>query len=82
VSILRLGPVQRRISRAFIANPGIELCTTDLVRLAFPRLSRDALRKAHWGSVRRAAAGVAVCIGQKRRSGGLIWVAKPMQNAE
>jgi hypothetical protein len=71
---MRLGTIQRRIWRAFTAEPSAELSTADLVRVAFPRLR--GFRKSHWSSVRRAAEKVAVRVG-RRRPGGIVWAAKP-----
>lgn len=50
----RMGRVQRAIWRAFIANPGRELSTEELVRWAFPRLT-GAIEKKHRVSVLRAS---------------------------
>jgi hypothetical protein len=74
----QLGKLQRRIWRAFIAEPLAEFCTLQLVRLAFPRLRAGELKRSHWYSVRRAAENVAVRAGRKRR-GGIVWRAKQSQ---
>jgi hypothetical protein len=54
----RLGPVQRRIWRAFIANPDRDLSTDDLIRWAFPR-HRGPIEHKHRVSVLRATYAVA-----------------------
>jgi hypothetical protein len=79
MTILRLGKIQRRVWRAFIANPGAELTTADLLAVAFPRVPPGEIKNKHRLSTRLAARAVAVCVGHKRRSGGLIWKAKPKQ---
>jgi hypothetical protein len=70
----RLGKIERKIWRAFIAEPGSELSTIELVQLAFPRLPAGELKRSHWYSVRRAAESVAFRVGRKR-PGGLVWAA-------
>ena len=70
-----LGPIQRRIGRAFTAEPGALLTTGDLVRWAFPRLNGRALNK-HRFVIRRAAEAVAVRAGKGWR-GSIVWRAKP-----
>jgi hypothetical protein len=77
MTTIRLGPVQRRISRAFIVDPDAELSTTELVRLAYPRLRADELKRSNWYSVRLAAAAVAVRVGRRRPYGTIVWAAKP-----
>ena len=47
------GPTQRRIWRAFIANPDAELRTVDLGKWAYPRLSK-LTRSEQWSIVRAA----------------------------
>ena len=75
MAIERLGTVQRRIWRAFIAEPSAELSTAELLEVAFPRLEASDLKRSHWYSVRRAAERVAIR-GGRRRPGGLVWKAK------
>ena len=41
-----LGKIQRRIKRAFLANPGARLTTGDLVRWSYPRLDRAGSQQA------------------------------------
>jgi hypothetical protein len=69
-----VGRVQRQIMRAVIANPHTELCTADLLRWAYPRLTE--YKWHHWYCVRRAAERVAVHVG-RRRYGGNVYVANP-----
>jgi hypothetical protein len=72
-----LGKIQRRIKRAFIANPGKPLTTGDLARWCYPRWNEPVHSKSQM-PVRRAAEAVAVKIG-RTWPGGYIWVAKPSQ---
>ena len=53
----RLGKIQKRIKRAFIANPDRELTTAELVEWAYPR-QHTAEHWQRW-NVKRAAAKVA-----------------------
>ena len=71
----RLGTIQRRIRRAFIAKSGAHLSTGDLVRWCYPRLKGRALSKRHF-CVRRAAERVAVRTGRRVCPGGFVWKAK------
>ncbi len=71
------GPVQRRIWRAFIVRPDARFTTTELVRLAYPRLSACELRRSNWYSVRLAASRVARRVGRRRPYGTIVWAAKP-----
>jgi hypothetical protein len=65
-----------RRQRAFVARPGAELTTADLVAVAFPRVPADEIKNKHRLSARLAARAIgAVTVGHKRRSGGLIWSA-------
>ena len=75
-----LGPglIQRRIKRAFIANPGALLTTGDLVRWCRPRLTGRTLHK-HRYPIRRAADAVGDRVGNGWR-GSIIWRAKPSQS--
>ena len=75
VAVERLGTIQRRIWRAFVAKPSAKLSTTELVALAYPRLAAGELKWSHRYAVRRAAARVAERVGRKR-PGGLVWAAK------
>ena len=61
----RWGRIQRRIWRAFIANPGAELRTTELAAWAYPRLREKPQRKHLW-AIRRAARKVAVRVRRDR----------------
>jgi hypothetical protein len=72
-----LGPIQRRIWRAFVASPDARLTTADLVRWCYPRLRGDVKNK-HRHCIRYAAPRVAVKVG-RTYPGGFIWVAKPSQ---
>jgi hypothetical protein len=68
-----LGKLQRRILRAFIAEPGRKT-TAELVRWCYPRLTGPILGK-HRYCVRIAAQRVAVRVG-RTYPGGFIWEAK------
>jgi hypothetical protein len=71
-----LGPIQRRIARAFIAHPDAELTTGFLVSWCYPRLAGKP-QNNHRRSVRRAAEAVAVRVGRAHARGrGIIWIAK------
>lgn len=70
-----LGKIQRRIQRAFVANPGARLTTGDLVRWSYPRWTEPVHSKSQM-PVRRAAEAVAVKIG-RTYPGGFIWELKP-----
>lgn len=69
-----LGKLQRRIWRAFVANPGGQLTTGELVRWCYPRMTGRALNK-HRFATRRAADVVAdrVAVGWR---GSIVWKAK------
>ena len=69
-----LGKIQRRIQRAFIANPGARLTTGDIIRWCYPR-RRGPIRWQHYLSARRAAEAVAVIVG-RTYPGGFIWMGK------
>jgi hypothetical protein len=69
------GKLQKRVRRAFLAQPGARLTTVQLVAWCFPRLTGPVLHK-HRYCVRRAAAAVADRVG-RTYPGGFIWVAKP-----
>ena len=77
-----LGPIQRRICRAFLAHPGREFRTDELAEWCYPRLTGKPDRH-HRRAIRRAADGVAVRAGRLRRGrksrtpGGVLWKAKP-----
>lgn len=70
----RLGPIQRRIWRAFIAKPDAELRTVDLVPWCYPRLVGKPQRKHRW-AICRAAQSVAVRV-RRDRPGGVVFRAK------
>jgi hypothetical protein len=65
------GPLQRQIRRAFLAEPGVELTTGDLIRWCYPRLAKPA-RNKHRFAIRRAAEIVAERAGVGWR-GSIIW---------
>lgn len=65
------GRLQRRIWRAFTANPGVEMTTVDLARWCYPRLDGEPLRKHRWAIV-RAASRVATRI-RRDRPGGVVF---------
>ncbi len=70
-----LGPIQRRVMRAFLANPGARLTTGDLIRWSYPRLKGNPPNTRRHFSVRLAAEAVAVKVG-RTYPGGFIWVGK------
>jgi hypothetical protein len=69
------GPTQRRVRRAFIANPGARLTTGDLIRWSYPRLTGKTPIRRYF-SVSCAAAAVADKVG-RTYPGGYIWQLKP-----
>ena len=69
-----LGKIQRRIVRAFIANPGARLTTMDLIVWSYPRWT-DPVHSKSQMPVRRAAEAVANRVG-RTYPGGFIWRAK------
>jgi len=60
----QLGAVQRRIRRAFLANPESRLRTIDLAAWCYPK-ARRVERKHRWAIV-RAAKRVAVRLGRDK----------------
>jgi hypothetical protein len=70
-SLYGAGKVQRRVWRAFIANPGLELTTAELARWAYPRLSGEPLHK-HRLAIVRAAERVAERV-RRDRPGGVVF---------
>ena len=70
-----LGPTQRRVKRAFIANPGARLTTADLIRWSYPRLTEKPPNTMRYLSVRQAAERLAVKVG-RTYPGGFIWMGK------
>ena len=68
-----LGPIQRRIWRAFIANPGAELLTSELAQWAYPRW-KDKPQRKHLSAIRRAARKVAIRVRRERL--GIVFRAK------
>jgi hypothetical protein len=77
MTTIRYGPIQRRIWRQFVARPNARFTTTDLVAIAYPRLSAGELMRSNWYSVRLAATKVARRVGRERPYGTIIWAAKP-----
>jgi hypothetical protein len=69
----RWGRIQRRIWRAFIANPGAEMRTTELAAWAYPRLTDKPQRKHLW-AIRRAAKRAASRV--RRDKDGTVFRAK------
>jgi hypothetical protein len=69
-----LGPIQRRILRAFIAKPGVRLTTMELILWSYPRL-KEPVRNKYRFATRRAAEAVAVKVG-RTYPGGFIWMGK------
>jgi hypothetical protein len=71
VSLKGAGRLQRRVWRAFVANPDAELTTAELARWAYPRLTGRPLHK-HRLAIVRAALRVAVRV-RRDRPGGVIF---------
>jgi hypothetical protein len=71
VDLRQAGRVQRRVWRAFMTNPAVELTTADLARWAYPRLNGEPLRKHRWAIV-RAAQRVATRV-RRDRPGGVVF---------
>jgi len=69
-----LGKIQRRIQRAFVANPGARLTTADLARWCYPRLKKPVVMNNRL-SIWRAAPIVAVKVGRVY-PGGFVWMGK------
>lgn len=44
-----LGPIQKRVRRAFLAHPNREFFTTELVRWAYPRLAGKLVTTSNSG---------------------------------
>ena len=65
------GRLQRRIWRAFMANPDVEMTTADLARWCYPRLEGEPLRKHRWAIV-RAASRVATRV-RRDHPGGVVF---------
>ena len=70
-----LGKLQRRVLRAFIAEPGRKT-TTDLVEMVQSAVDRPDLLNKHRYGVRLAARRVAIRVG-RTYPGGFIWELKP-----
>jgi hypothetical protein len=64
------GPTQRRVRRAFIANPGALLTTGYLIRWSYPRLTGKPPIMRYL-SVRTAAEAIAVRVGRTYPGGKL-----------
>jgi hypothetical protein len=73
VDLRGAGRLQRRIWRAFMTCPDIEMTTADLVRWAYPRLEGEPDRKHRWAIV-RAASRVATRV-RRDRPGGVVFKA-------
>jgi hypothetical protein len=71
--VTKLGKLQRRISRAFIAEPGRKT-TAELIEWCYPRTG--AMKHCRRFAVRRAAARIADRVG-RTNPGGFIWELKP-----
>lgn len=65
------GRVQRRIWRAFMAQPHGELTTAELARWVYPRIEGEPQRKHRWAIV-RAAQQVAMRV-RRDRPGGVVF---------
>src|SRR5476649_2581227 len=73
VDLRGAGRVQRRVWRAFMTNPDIEMTTAELARWAYPRLDGEPARKHRWAIV-RAALRVATRV-RRDRPGGVVFKA-------
>lgn len=71
VDLRGAGRVQRRVWRAFMAQPTAELTTADLARWVYPRLEGAPARKHRWAIV-RAAQRVAERV-RRDRPGGVVF---------
>jgi hypothetical protein len=71
VDLRGAGRVQRRVWRAFMTFPDVELTTADLARWAYPRLEGEPARKHRWAIV-RAAQRVAMRV-RRDRPGGVVF---------
>jgi len=71
VDLWHAGEIQRRIWRAFMTNPDIEMTTADLARWCYPRLAGEPARKHRWAIV-RAALRVATRV-RRDRPGGVVF---------
>jgi hypothetical protein len=67
------GKLQKRIRRAFIANPGAELTTGDLRHWCYPRLTGSKRNQRF--AIRLAAQAVAVPV-RRGWKGSIVWRAK------
>lgn len=74
VDLYGAGQVQRRVWRAFVANPDVEFTTAELARWAYPRLTEQPSRKHRWAIV-RAAQRVAARV-RRDRPGGVVFRAR------
>ncbi len=74
VDLRQAGRVQRRVWRAFMTNPDVEMTTADLARWCYPRWDGEPLRKHRWAIV-RAAQRVATRV-RRDRPGGVVFRAK------
>ena len=71
VDLYGAGKVQRRVWRAFVASPDLELTTAELARWAYPKLAESPSRKHRWAIV-RAAQRVAERV-RRDRPGGVVF---------
>ena len=71
-----LGKIQRRIKRAFVANQGSPLTTSDLARWCYPRQKPALVMNSRFSIWRPPI--VAVKVG-RTYPGGFIWVGKSSQ---
>jgi hypothetical protein len=71
VSLYGAGKIQRRVWRAFVANPDLELTTTELASWAYPRLTERPLKR-HRTAIVRAAERVAERV-RRDRPGGVVF---------
>ncbi len=73
----RIGHVQRQIKRSFVAGDGKPLTTGDLIRRAYPRLTK--FDSWQYAQVRLSAERWAVRIGTApgRHGASILWAPKP-----
>jgi hypothetical protein len=67
----RIGHVQRRVKRGFIASAGKPVTTGELIRRAYPRQTK--FESWQYAQVRQAAERWAKRIGTVGRGGAILW---------
>lgn len=66
------GAIQKRVRRAFIAHPGREFRTVELLCFCFPRVPAEGIKQKHRISIRRAADRVAYRV-RREFPGGIVY---------